>query len=31
MSSAIMEKLQSIYGVPGVQKFAGVDVLEYGR
>jgi mannosyltransferase len=29
--SAIMEKLQSIYGVPGVQKFAGVDVLEYGR
>ena len=28
---AVEEKLQSIYGAPAVQKFADVDVLEYGR
>ncbi|MGA2903990.1 MAG: glycosyltransferase family 39 protein [Candidatus Korobacteraceae bacterium] len=28
--AAVAEKLQSIYGAPAVQKFAGIEVLEYG-
>jgi len=29
--ASVAEKLRSIYGTPTLQKFAGVDVLEYGR
>jgi hypothetical protein len=29
--AAIQEKLESMYGAPAVQKFANIDVLEYGR
>ncbi|MFZ0311722.1 MAG: glycosyltransferase family 39 protein [Candidatus Korobacteraceae bacterium] len=30
-SDAVAEKLEATYGAPAVQKFAGIEVLEYGR